>query len=188
MSVKLKRSNVPLDSYEVTIEYPGDNVYTTHPDVKHGRWYYEYTHISGDFFHILGFRGIYTYQIGTKNLNIYGRINDTKTSSYIDTGMKVDSGETVGLGIDLDKKEFFVRFKDTVKIVRYSTDIERGLVDIWEANINGTKDTVKVNLGQESFAYGLPNGFCAWYSLICRPNTCIINKPNKPFSFSIGLN
>ena len=123
---------------------------------------------------------------GTNKLYFYGKINDPNNAIYIDSGISgVVAGDTVGIGIDFDNKEIFLKHKDVIKGIKYKT--EANLFAIWEGNFVGKKDELHINLGQEKFKYGLPPGYCPWYSIVCRPKTCNKHKSIRSFNTYISF-
>ena len=161
-----------------------------------GRWYYEFTHLEGDNFHLAGFQTnqgerIHIYPQGQRKCLIacFNGMSADGVSGYTDANFNnFTENHTVGLGFDTYSKVFTVQYNDQVKTynLHYSSSAYRVSPVFLEAfqNIYYT-DRIKVNFGSNPFTYKIPDNHLPWsymeqdtfhssYSLRYFPNTILL--------------
>ena len=146
--------------YSTIYEIPG-NSFTK------GKRYFEITHYEGNGFYLAGFKT----DKGYAAFYLQGEINRPKfwlekvfssngiSEKVIIPNLSLDFIYTIGIGIDIDRSEFFV-FHDNFFYSHNFTKQEkrtRFRLTLHPANYADTKDTVSINLGAAKFKYNIPN-------------------------------
>ena len=135
-----------------------------------GRWYLEFTHISGNHNHVCGYLLDSNTEItfngnGQKGSTIYF-LNTIYNGS--DTGIPIPfeiKGEyTLGLAIDLENSLFtvfhnFQSFSAHYKLINSASNLN---VVFREITTEHLSDELTVNLGDHQFSYEIPYGYIAW--------------------------
>ena len=167
----------PIYNNTVTINY-SERAYTTKKR-SIGKWYYEFTHISGTNYHLAGFAfgssTIYVYPQGNPRLlKIYF------TSLSIEEGLKeyntinftdVVENHTVGLSFDSFQRIFTVNYNNQirqfhVKSNEKATKITPILKEASDSEVRNFVDTLSANFGEKNFTYSVPLGYLPWNKII----------------------
>lgn len=168
----------------------GEGLYVSTTSKNKGRWYYEFTHVDGSNYHLIGFIDGNTKIISYYAFNslpdssVFINSNyNSSISSYAKVGFNtVSQTSTIGLGIDLFGGRFIIRSSHQIAVVnfdlsKFNTKDTRAYFQ--EANAASAKDTINVNFGEKKFAYDLLPGFVAWnktpniISCFCRTHRSI---------------
>lgn len=155
----------------------GQTAFST-KSVKHGRWYYEITHVEGDFMFTAGFSldktgsiefFPYKTRVGEYNDSVLFYTTDYFKSSEIENNGRLNAStffekQTYGIGIDTESNLFFVQSEKEIR--RYQFTIIKKTKGIWNARFQESRpiklnvtDTFSINLGQKPFLLNIPVGF-----------------------------
>ena len=164
---------------------------TTKPASK-GRWYFEYTHLSGDRYYIAGFH------IHGRVISVYPQGSGTGLKIYFANGIEVEGYEpyqsiglsnfvynqTVGLAYDTysevfsvycDQQEMHFQTRcNTNNIVTVSPYFDEAI-----DRVRSFKDTLSVDFGGMMFKYQVPKYYLPWGFIFHSKSTKI---PSKIFS------
>ena len=166
--IELELNGVSAGLNDIFLEYNKTYKSTKKP-VRKGKWYFEFTHKSGDGYHIVGFSG------EGNLLGIYAR-KDYPSSHLICPSDRcvvgdhsdmnfttINEDSTVGIGLDLENNLIsFISSKETKGYFFervYSNSTFNAIV--YEAP-SGYTDTVSVNFGIKPFANKIPAGYKPW--------------------------
>ena len=157
----------------VTLETNSSHFLTTKP-YSQGRWYYEFTHISGDNFHLAGFcvtgnPRVYVYPQGSKGhttISFFDRMSVKGYDCYQSLPLSnYSENHTIGLAFNTFTKLFTVIYQNqTLKFQTvYNTKINKVSPCFYEA-VDPTlfTDTISVNLGSKPFQYQIPPNYLPW--------------------------
>lgn len=147
-----------------------DVVYSSSKErVSKGKYYYEFTHISGNNYHLIG------YSSNNGYIAFYPQNNLPSSKIYYSGLIKcnysgnlnlkdVDNLHTVGVGLDLDNYQFYIRTKTSVRRININRDsrITTWNIILVEATGGSFTDICSVNFGEKRFAYKVPFGFIPW--------------------------
>lgn len=157
--------------------------------VKRGRWYFEVTHIEGDFMFSAGFSlgksadviDFFPYKryVGESgDSTVYYEINTFKSSEISSYGRLNASTfyekQTYGIGIDIDTNLFFIQSYQEIRRYQFSI-IKRNIIK-WHVRLRESmpnvfvNDSISYNFGQEPFSLKVPYGFQPFiedYNNIC---------------------
>jgi len=140
---------------------------------KVGRWYFEFTHVSGDNFHILGFidgnfRRLAYYASGAlpdSRVLCDNSLSPSKVDYELIGFTNVGTSSTIGLGLDQYKGEFFIRSSNQISVITFNPskfNVTKTNIYIEEATVDKISDTVNINFGSKPFVYNNMLGFEAW--------------------------
>ena len=161
-SIKVELSNVYLTA---------DDQYISSKKVSKGRWYYEYTHNSGQSnYDMIGFittSDYITYYKMNKTIDysLYTHGCSTWTTNYkIITTLNTEEVTTIGIMLDIDNGVFSLRAGNEVSIFPFTctSGNTQWTVFVGHATVVNRYSIVSVNYGQSDFLYGLPSGYTAW--------------------------
>ena len=167
----------------------------------HGKWYYEFTHESGGSnFHLVGFgypssiQGVYFYPMSfiSNKPRVYITApfyDGVEYNDYIVIPFSATSDHTVGVGIDYEKKIFYVYYNNSYYEQKIKTPKKCDEIKAvaWGANID-MSDNISINYGITPFKYNI-TGFTPWaenapkLSCLCSYSVKII-----PFIFILLIN
>ena len=158
--------------------------YTTKGYSTRGKWYYEFSHLSGTEMYFCGFISksgselvtFYPYKTSSYQTTIYfagvtspnwNIFDDLKISTY-------SYGGTYGIGLDIDNMMFYIRSSYEVRIIEMNQIDNR---DGWsplffETAHANNNDTLSINFGENIFEYAPPFGFIPWSSPDAHLFTC----------------
>ena len=165
----------------VTLVSSETYITTTKPSSS-GRWYYEVTHIEGDYGGGYGFyinndnsHGFYIGQTQRSFFYIYKYDGVKVFSSSLENPVSnydriplpnMSVGYTIGLGFDCFSRIFSVIYNNTV--IRYTISSQSSSLVVTPSFLESTgivrKDKISVNLGQKEFEYPIPFGYLPWKS------------------------
>ena len=134
---------------------------------KPGRWYYEFTHYSGNQYHLAGFKcdsgTVSFYMCGVLSMPQFYFLGDFATNKSTYMPFALQNNHTVGLGIDTYKNIFYVFYENNFAYKNFSASkpIKNLNVKVWGASINKTNDEISVNFGATPFKYNI-SGFTPW--------------------------
>ena len=157
-----------------------------------GRWYYEFTHISGTNFHGVGFklqdRSIEVYPGGCadclklyyKNIEVKENVPSNQNIGFANVVAK----HTVGLGFDTYSRVFTINYENQIrKFTVLSSVIETKtypyVVQAHSSTLNFV-DTIYMNFGEKEFKYEVPYGYLPWNKSF-KLHTCQYQR--KTYSF-----
>ena len=173
-----------LETYDIIIDGSQYYYQTTKPSVSKGLWYYEAKHISGTSSSVIGFANSDGEEISisrnpsseTNNLSYY-LISDDYNWPYNDTKIKYEEQYTLGLGLDINHRNFYVRFNDQdVRI--YTFDKTVNINTKWNVMLRPKSqhfdfNHFQINFGYNDFEYDVPFGFTPWCKNLKLPS-CFI--------------
>ena len=156
--------------------------YSTKPFAQ-GRWYYEFTHLDGDNFHLIGFlldggQRIYIYPGGSQNkfhIIFFDQMSVEEKDSYEDLKFKnVTSSHTVGLGFDTYSKKFTIRYLDQILELQCSYSKSTKVAPQFGEGFDKTihTDRVRYNFGKTTFEYEIPQNYRPWMLSNSPTNYC----------------
>ena len=173
MKIYFKHENYIETNYENIVINSEHSYYTsTRKSVDRGSWYYEVTHLSGSSLSVAGFCYSSRNQISVtrkdnnKNEFAYYYSVNKQSSELFSTNVAYTEMHTIGLGLDIDNKMFYIRFnKDDVRIYKFNESYPENIV--WNVMLRSrTGDTTdniyNVNFGYKDFEYDIPFGFTSW--------------------------
>ena len=148
-------------------------VSTKRPQNLPGRWYFEFTHINGSNYHIMGFkegnsRNIYFYQFNSlpdASVLIYEKFKAPVLDYKLIGFNKIKATSTIGLGLDLYNGIFYIRAEYQMAVMNLDkTILNPSKISLYfgEASVTTAYDFVDINFGDKDFVYGLMPGFTAW--------------------------
>ena len=191
MGVFIKNSSGERVSNDYLNMTKGDGGYTTSRNpVSEGKWYFEFTHHSGDQYHLVCFRPTIGFSCFYPQNRLPSSVlyNDdglkmNVSSNYHDLNLdNVEPIHTIGIGIDIDEQLFLIRSKDDLCI--FSFNVTKGIFfypffreadTVWISS-----DILSINFGDKIFSYIIPDGFQPWSRGNC--NT----SHQYHFSFSLS--
>ena len=138
-----------------------------------GRWYYEFTHVSGTGYHLVGFNlssaRFFAYPQGCTSCLKIGYW-DTRVQEDIDcfenigfTNVSVD--HTIGLSFDTFSRVFTIFYESQIRkfTILTSEKDTRASPYFYEATGSDRyRDTISLNFGEKPFKYDVPFGFLPW--------------------------
>ena len=138
-----------------------------------GRWYYEFTHVSGTNYHLVGFKldsaRFYVYPQGcTSCLKLAYWSTDVQEdiACYGDIGFTdVVVDHTIGLSFDTFSRIFTIYYESQIRrfTILTSEKDTRASPDFVEASgSDNFCDTISLNFGEKPFKYNIPFGFLPW--------------------------
>ena len=186
MPVYLQDNNgQAVTSNKIKLESFG-SVYQTTKNPSSGRWYFEFTHEGGSYFHIPCWcypnykQGHYLcfYQQGNSNSfkihfggNSHVYSNDTQTAleKYHSLSFsKIVSGYTVGLAFDTNADLFSIYYGGYVNHfnVKFTSFLkDKKITPYFIENTNGDNyysDIISVAFEEKDFKYNVPIGYLPW--------------------------
>ena len=187
--------------YELVNGINGKNrefCFTNKRPKSRGKWYYEIKHIYGTAKKFLaawkaekGYFGFYPDYVES-NPYAYSW-SSAQTISYLMDGQKIKViplnledfliDETVGIGLDIDNKTFYIRTGINIRsyqLVTNETHFQPYMLEAYSTT-EEWRDTVKVTFDPKFFRYSIPEGFSPWgyylrYTCIQRKNTNTVPK------------
>ena len=183
---------------EITLISDQPGYFTTKP-ISKGRWYYEFTHVKGDYRVLCGFNlnndtessffiteqpgsfYIFSYvssPVHSANDKTQIIQNYTTISPMLDN---LQDGYTIGLGYDTYTKLLSVYYE--TEIVYYyinCIDDNQRVTPLFLESTGNYQDTIKVNF-DGPFKYSIPNGFLPW-GIYLTQSTCITINHDVPDS------
>ena len=185
MPVALTGENRIVQQNEKVVLGNGHNYKSTKNNQnKPGRWYYEFTHYSGNQRHLAGFQ----YDSGSVEFYPWGTLSNTHfyfAGSEINPNAKIpfalQSVHTIGVGIDTHKNIFYVFYENNFAYYNFSVSkpIKSLNVILMGASIDKANDEISVNFGAFPFKYNI-SGFTPW-EFYKNEKTCY-HKMNKQIS------
>jgi hypothetical protein len=139
--------------------------------LRKGRYYYEFTHINGSQKYLIGFMANNEFYIAFSPFISYPSANVYFSESVecYEWSRKQDlclsninTEYTVGLGIDIEAKQFLIRINHEVRIIEMNIGTK---VNYWRAVMTGMTSTnnyvdyISVNFGENLFKFHVPLGF-----------------------------
>ena len=150
---------------------------------KPGRWYFEFTHYSGENFHLAGFEcegGSFDFYICRILTNPHFYLSSSfKTDQNVSIPFVFQNEHTVGLGIDTYKHIFYVYYDKYFASynLNKTTSMRKLNARILGAYSEYTNEEVSVNFGASPFKYNI-SGFTPW-EYNHEEKTCYHNKKNQ---------
>ena len=191
MPVYLKSDNEIIQKYEnVSITQEHSYYETTKDSASNGSWYFEVTHKSGNSLSLVGFCDTKQNQIAiTRSMNsdyfkIYYVINLNNTDLFLDNITVPNVTYTLGVGIDIDKRLFYIQYnKNDINVVNFPDDMPYDLK--WSPmvramGIDTTTNLYDINFGYTDFEYGAPFGCLSWRKTV-NSFTCENNRIETSF-------
>lgn len=186
-SVHLVGANGKIYSKEsVLLKTSTISYHSSKKRVFKGKYYYEFTHKSGDNYHLVGFstnEGSYIAFFASKLKGVvyYSRsITSSSHAPYASLELgSISNDHTIGVGIDVDNNCFIVKHKSVEKKVIMN---KNDLIKSWDIFlVEGTEktftDIISINFGEKKFQNNPPLGFHPW----CRLKTIVLNQINSKY-------
>ena len=171
-----------FDQNEQFILSQNERYESTKTGIKNGHWYYEATTYSGNGFSIFGYmtnEGLVAfYPFGTLDTP-YVLLQDnmrtdqsTEFQQIIKLNFPVEYPYTVGVGIDIDKSSFTVKYQNYTQTEYYNqnTQIISVNTHIWSSSSSAAYEKVSINFGFFHLSYSF-RGFVSW-------------QPRSPFAIT----
>ena len=157
-----------------------DDFYTTTKgqNINKGKWYFECTHYDGGSnLHLFGFK------LDDNLIQFYpeSRVNEVNIYTFIAASRQdrtllpflIDGQNTIGIGIDLERRRFYVFYNNNYFSIEYINVKFRRLDVVVRGSVyESTNDYISINLGDSPFTYNI-TGFTP-FNEIYRKFTCPI--------------
>lgn len=197
MNILIENSTSSYHQNQQFTLFQGDKLSSNRRSVKRGKWYYELTRISGSDRILAGFCSedeedmIQIYPLGSLNdivLWLNGEMSDSLSYDSVKVPWNIsDTKFTVGIGIDFDKRYFYIFYNNFYFSYKYRqlSKSKKFNVIIREADQQGASDTLSINFGSTPFAYN-HTSFTPWNEKM-QVLTCMCKRRASSISIYLSV-